>query len=56
MPHFKKIKDFSSGRFNFHSLGTNKDKIEVCRIELDNKKFIDEIFDNFKIFIDKVYD
>ena len=53
--HINKIKDFSANRFNLHLVGTNKEGIDVYRIELDRQDFIKEIFDKFKIFVQKVY-
>lgn len=53
--HINKIKDFSKNRFNLHLVGTNKEGVDVYRIELDRQDFIKEIFDKFKVFVQKIY-
>lgn len=53
--HFNKIKEFHLDRFTLLLVGTNKEGINVFRFEFDRQDFIKEIFDNFKIFIEKIY-
>lgn len=53
--HYNKIKEFSRNRFTLHLIGSNKEGVDASRIELDRQDFITEVFDNFNVFIQKIY-
>lgn len=54
--HYKKISGFSSGNFELKELGyVYKTNIITYVIKLNNRKFIDTIFEKLDILFDKMY-
>ncbi|MDR5591127.1 hypothetical protein [Christiangramia sp. SM2212] len=53
--HFNKINDFKKGKFELRFKGENKNGFKVFEIILNDSNFINEIFKNYKSFIEKIY-